>query len=101
MQPSHEYRSVNVGTYKVFFRVDEEHEVVIIHRIRYAASDFTASSYKAGFVLSHKKRSLWGRVQMGSVALLSPVPKELAPAHLAPTQEEGNACRPRNSPFPS
>ena len=45
MQPRHEYRSVNVGTYKVFFRVDEEREMVLIYRIRHAASDFTAVEF--------------------------------------------------------
>ena len=45
MQPRHEYRSVNVDTYKVFHRVDEERELVLIYRIRHAASDFTAVEF--------------------------------------------------------
>lgn len=45
MQPRHEYRSVNVDTYKVFYRVDEERELVLIYRIRHAASDFTAVEF--------------------------------------------------------
>ena len=45
MQPSHEYRSVNVDSYKVFYRVDEERELVLVYRIRHAASDFTAVEF--------------------------------------------------------
>ena len=45
MQPRHEYRSVNVDTYKVFYRVDEERELVLIYRIHHAASDFTAMEF--------------------------------------------------------
>ena len=45
MQPRHEYRSTNVDTYKVFYRVDEERELVLIYRIRHAASDFTAVEF--------------------------------------------------------
>ena len=45
MQPRHEYRSVNVDTYKVFYRMDEERELVLIYRIRHAASDLTSVEF--------------------------------------------------------
>lgn len=31
--PKHEYRSYNVGHYKVFYRVEEKRRVVVIYRI--------------------------------------------------------------------
>lgn len=40
-RPVHEYRSAKHGRYKVFYRTDEEHRVVLIYRVRHMASDFT------------------------------------------------------------
>lgn len=37
----HQYRSVNVYNYKVFYYVDEPRELVVISRICHVASDFT------------------------------------------------------------
>ena len=37
----HEYRSVNVYNYKVFYWVDEARNLVVIYRIRHMVSDFS------------------------------------------------------------
>ena len=37
----HECRSVNVYNYKVFYRTDEAHNLIVIYRIRHMVSDFT------------------------------------------------------------
>lgn len=39
--PTHEYRSVNVYNFKVFYRVDELARCILIYRIRHQVSDFT------------------------------------------------------------
>lgn len=41
LEPAHEYRSANAGRYKVFYRVDETRETVLIYRVRHVVSDFT------------------------------------------------------------
>lgn len=40
-EPAHEYRSVNVRRYKVFYRVNEARQTVLIYRICHIVSDFT------------------------------------------------------------
>lgn len=40
-EPIHEYRSANLGRYKVFYRVEDGREVVLVYRVRHVASDFT------------------------------------------------------------
>jgi len=36
----HEYRSVNVYNYKVFYWIDKVNECIVIYRIRHVVSDF-------------------------------------------------------------
>lgn len=40
-EPLMEYRSANVYNYKVFYRVDEPSDRVIVYRILHSRSDFT------------------------------------------------------------
>lgn len=40
-EPEHDYRSMTLYRYKIFYRVDEKLEKVLIYRIRHVASDFT------------------------------------------------------------
>ena len=40
----HEYRSVNVYNYKVFYWIDETNGLVVIYRIRHFVSDFSRLS---------------------------------------------------------
>lgn len=41
----HEYRSVNLYHYKVFYYMRDEDDTVIIYRMRHLASDFTRVSW--------------------------------------------------------
>lgn len=40
-EPKMEYRSANTYNYKVFYRVDEPSDTVIVYRILHVRSDFT------------------------------------------------------------